>query len=180
MYRALFLLLISGSLTPSAPCQTGPPEEEQTMKAVLLEIRQLRQDLHAVAGAARKAQIVIYRLHFQQNALSRATERLDMVQAQITQMEYQKKYQTDQLRNLEDARDKAQDDEQKTQLEAAIKRTKEAVEECTAQQQELRLQASELEINVRSEQAKWDQLTAELDQIENSLDTATLQAAAKR
>ena len=55
---ALSLLLFS-STTPGQ----ATPTESPTLQALLAEIRQLRQDLQTSAIAARRAQILIYRLH---------------------------------------------------------------------------------------------------------------------
>jgi hypothetical protein len=49
------------------------PAESQTLQASLAEIRQLHQDLQTSAIAARRAQIIIYRLHVQEAAVAHAS-----------------------------------------------------------------------------------------------------------
>src|SRR6516162_5521055 len=51
--------------------------ESQTLEALLAEVHQLRQDLHAVATAGRRAQILIYRLYVQEAVVARAAKRFD-------------------------------------------------------------------------------------------------------
>jgi hypothetical protein len=63
---ALSLLLFSSSALGQAT-----PTESPTLQAVLAEIRQLRQDLQTSAIAARRARILIYRLHVQEAAAAR-------------------------------------------------------------------------------------------------------------
>jgi hypothetical protein len=75
---ALSLLLISSPALGQAT-----PTESQTLQAVLAEIRQLRRDLQTSAIAARKAQILIYRLHVQEVAVAHACQRLDEAKSSI-------------------------------------------------------------------------------------------------
>ena len=47
------------------------------MQALVAEVRQLRKDLQASNGNALKAQILLSRLQFQEEAVARASERLN-------------------------------------------------------------------------------------------------------
>ena len=97
MLQATFLSLCLFSFSSSAYCQ-DKERETRTMEAVLSEIRPLRQDLRAAAVATRKAQIVIYRLHVQQGVVRRATERLETAKNSLSQLESQKKCQTEEIK----------------------------------------------------------------------------------
>jgi chromosome segregation ATPase len=184
MFRAAMLFLAWTASSVPAQSQTSQPanqtDETRALEAVLSEIRQLRQDLQIAANAARKAQIIIYRLHYQQNALDRASERLENTQNNLFQVEQQRKYWENQLKSLREALEKADGEEQRKQLESGVAATDERLQECAVEEQELRIKASELEVAFHAEQAKWEQLTAELEQIENSIENVTLQAAEKR
>src|SRR6516162_6887439 len=69
---ALGLLLLSPRVFGQATST-----ESQTLEALLAEVHQLRQDLHAVATAGRRAQILIYRLYVQEAVVARAAKRFD-------------------------------------------------------------------------------------------------------
>jgi len=63
-------VLAFGLLVFSSPALgQATPAESPTLQAMLAEIRQLRQDLQTSAIAARRAQILIYRLHVQEAAV---------------------------------------------------------------------------------------------------------------
>jgi hypothetical protein len=65
-------ILALGFLLSSTLCfgQTTP-SESQTLQALLLEVRQLRQDLQTTTVAAQRAQILLYRLQGQEAAVAR-------------------------------------------------------------------------------------------------------------
>jgi len=164
-----------------APCQPQTSDAQtRTMEAVLSEIRQLRQDLQTAAFAARKAQIVIYRLHVQQGVLEQATSRLDNVKMEITQIENQKRYQTEQIKRFKEMKEQAENEEQKQQLEGNIAAFESNLQDWEPREQELQTQQIDLEAEVRVEQAKLARLDEQLDRLENALESASLQASAPR
>jgi chromosome segregation ATPase len=175
MLRATFLLLSLCFFSPSSPGQSTEPQT-RTMEAVLSEIRQLRQDLQTAAMATRKAQIVIYRLHVQAGMVERATERLENVKNELTQLESQKNYLVDQIKQFEETKDHTETEQQRKQYEGFITRFKANLESSAPREQELQAKQIELEADLRTEQAKWDRLQSELDRLENSLDSLALRA----
>lgn len=178
MLRATFVFLTLACLCLPARCQSSEPQS-RTLEAVLSEIRQLRQDLQTAVYAARKAQIVIYRLHLQAAVVERATERLDNSRNELSQMESQIQYQTAQIKRYEELKDAAESEQQKKQLDDYISGTRANLEIWIPQEQELRIKQSELEADLRTEQAKWRQLEDELDRLDNALENAALQASTR-
>ena len=71
MARSLVLMVSSLLLSSVAVCQSPACPEAQTMQSLLTEVHQLRQDLQTVSLAARKAQILIYRLYVQEAIVRR-------------------------------------------------------------------------------------------------------------
>jgi len=169
---ALSLLLFS-SPTPAQSTPTDSP----TLQALLTEIRQLRQDLLTSAIAARRAQILIYRLHVQEAAAARATQRLDEVKSSIEQFRAGRKYQEFQIKQYEDMRDQAKNAAQRRQFEDAIARLKAQMEAMVPQEQEVQMKETELEQQSRIEQAKLNQLQDELDRLDQAVMNAALHTA---
>ena len=169
---ALSLLLFS-STTPGQ----ATPTESPTLQALLAEIRQLRQDLQASAIAARRAQILIYRLHVQEAAVARATQRLDEAKSSIEQLRARRKYQEFQIKRYEDMRDRAENDAQRRQLEEAITEFKAQMEAFVPEEQEAQVRETELKQQSRIEQAKLDQLQDELDRLDQAVINAALHTA---
>jgi chromosome segregation ATPase len=179
MLRATFLFLSLVSFAPSSPGQSAEPQT-RAMEAVLSEIRQLRQDLQAAAVAARKAQIVIYRLHVQAEVVERATERLEGAKSELAQLGFQRKSLPEQIKQLEEMKDRAETEQKRKQLEDYITTSRANLEEMGAREQELQAKVFELEADFRAERAKWDRLQDELDRLENSLENSALQAGNRR
>lgn len=112
---ALGLLLLSPRVLGQATST-----ESQTLEALLAEVHQLRQDLHAVATAGRRAQILIYRLYVQEAVVARAAERFDQAKSAVDQFEARKKWGTLQLKEYEQGKDSARSPAERKQFEDAI------------------------------------------------------------
>lgn len=172
---ALGLLLLSPRVLGQATST-----ESQTLEALLAEVHQLRQDLHAVATAGRRAQILIYRLYVQEAVVARAAERFDQAKSAVDQFEARKKWETLQLKEYEEGKDSARSPAERKQLEDAISNLKSQIEAWTAEEQEAQAKKVEVAEQLRIEQAKLDQLQNELDQIDESVRNASYLILATR
>jgi chromosome segregation ATPase len=158
------LLLISA---PSALSQT-PPTDSQTLQAILAELRQLHHDLQASSAMAARAQIALYRLQRENEAVARAMQRVSDARSRVTQ--------------LEDARShKAQDIEQDRAManhsndrqnfeEVVLPRLKSELELLQKQEQQARAEQAEAEQQLRDEQIRLDGLNDLLDRYNNALE----------
>jgi chromosome segregation ATPase len=176
MLRPAFLALGFFLVPPSALGQTTPTES-QTLQALLTEVRQLRHDLQTSAIAARKAQIVIYRLHVQEAAVARASELLDETKAGLQQWRTQRSYQAVQIKRYEEMKDRTEDAAQRKQFDDEIADLRTQMEASVPEEQELQSKELELEQQLRIEQAKLDQLEGELDRLDQAVMNAALQMA---
>jgi len=166
---ALSLLLFS-----SPALGQGTPAEPSTLQALLTEIRQLRQDLQTSAIAARRAQILIYRLHAQEAAVAHASQRLDEAKSSIEQFRARRKYQELQIKQYEGMKDRAENAAQRQQFEDAIAELKAQMEAFLPDEQEAQMKETELEQQSRIEQAKLGQLQDELDRLDQAVMNAAL------
>jgi len=84
-------ILALGFLLSLTPCfgQTTP-SESQTLQALLLEVRQLRQDLQTMTIAVQRAQILLYRSQGQEAAVARASQRLDGARERLAAIQDQR------------------------------------------------------------------------------------------
>ena len=171
-------ILALGVLFFSSPALGQATQTESTtLQALLAEIRQLRQDLQTSAIAARRAQILIYRLHVQEAAVARASQRLDEAKSSIEQLRARRKYQEFQIKRYEDMKDRAENAAQRKQFEDAVTELKSQTEELVSEEQEVQMKETELEQQSRIEQAKLGQLQDELDRLDQAIMNATLRAA---
>lgn len=168
MLRTTYLVLALLLFSPCSFAQTTPAES-QTLLALLAEVHQLRQDLQTAATAARRAQILIYRLYAQEAAVERASQRFDEAKSALDQFQSQEKWQTLQIKEYEERRDRAENPAQRKQWDDAISNLKSQMDAWAAQEQEAQAKEIELEQQLRSEQAKLDQLQAELDQLDRAV-----------
>jgi len=172
-----FVLALSLLVFSSPALGQATPAESPTLQAMLAEIRQLRQDLQTSAIAARKAQILIYRLHVQEAAVAHASQRLDEAKSSAEQLQARRKYQEIQIKQYETLKDRAENAAQRQQFEDAIFELKAQTEASAVEEQEAHSKASELEQQSRIEQAKLDQLQDELDRLDRAVMNAVLHTA---
>src|SRR5258708_29002378 len=81
------LLVLSLLLSSTACFGQTTPGDSQTLQALLLEVRQLRQDLQTTTIAGQRAQILIYRLQGQEAAVTRAAQRLDEAREKLARIQ---------------------------------------------------------------------------------------------
>ena len=169
MIRSAVLSMLSFLLCFPAFSQ-NTEAERPTMETLLSEIRQLRHDLQTAAIAARRAQIVIYRLHEQTQAVDRASEIFENSKTALAQMQEQKEYQAAQIKRFEEMEDQAENEQQRAQFESTIARFKDQLEAWEQQEQDLRLKVSAQEADLRDEKAKQERLEQQLDQLDHDLE----------
>jgi chromosome segregation ATPase len=179
MLRISSVALVFLFFVPAAPCQKVDRESEP-LQALLSEIRQLRQDLQVAAIAARRAQIVIYRLHEQEMAVERATERLENANSALAQIQMQHKYNAENLKRLEENKDRFENEQERKQYTDEMSNIKDREEALQAQEQEWQLNQLELEQQLKIEQAKLQQLQDQLDRLDKDLENAALQASTRQ
>jgi chromosome segregation ATPase len=170
-------LVLSLLLFSSPALGQATPTESPTLLALLAEVRQLRHDLQTSAIAARKAQILIYRLHVQEEAAARASQRLEEAKSSIEQLRATRKYQEFQIKQYESMKDRSENDAQRKQFEDGITQLKAQMEAFASEEQEAQMKEMDLEQQSRTEQAKLGQLRDELDRLDQTVMNAALHVA---
>lgn len=168
--RTCFSLGLLFILSPAFGQAT--PTETQTLQALLVEVHQLRQDLQTAAAAARRAQILIYRLYAQESVVAHASQRLDEAKSMLDQFQNHKKWNVLQIKDYEDSRDSAENAMERKRLDDLISHLKSEMEGLATLEQEAQTKEMELAEQLRIEQAKLDRLQAELDQLDRAVMTA--------
>ena len=157
----------------SAFSQTTIRSDSETLRAILAELHQLRHDLQTTSAMAARAQIALYRLQREDEAVARANQRVTDARTKVMQ--------------LEDARHhKAQDIEQNKAManrdtspnaqqefeEVVLPRVKSELELLQKQEQQARAEQAETEQHLRDEQVKLEELNALLDRYNSALEQA--------
>ena len=171
MRQIYFLALFLCGISPTATFGQGTPSDLQTLRGLLSEVPELRQDLRASLGKIHIAQIPLSRLQMQEIAVSRASQHLDdsrsklsQVQAAIRREEEEVKYFGDPPNGERTARDE--------ELLSRVKSDLEASSNLERQRQTIEIEAEE---QLRTEQDKLTGLEAQLDEIVRTMGSRSQQ-----
>jgi len=141
------------------------------MQALVAEVRQLRKDLQASNGNALKAQILLYRLQFQGEAVMRATQHLNDARGMLADTQRRLKETSDNLKRfeeyLENNTESAAADRKQVQYE--VSRNKAELENLAAEEQQRQTAELQAEEQLRTEQAKLGELEDRVDRLEKDL-----------
>jgi hypothetical protein len=140
-------LFVLGLLLFSTPCfgQTTAADS-QTLQALLLEVRQLRQDLQTTTIAAQRAQILIYRLQGQEAAVARASQRLDEAREKLARTQDERKHVAADVKQHEDFISSTENPStQRKEVEGLLPRVKTRLESLENEEQQRQMQEIEAE-----------------------------------
>jgi hypothetical protein len=169
MHRSASLILIF--LLQAAALGQTTPKDSQTLQALLAEVRLLRHDLQTSNAMVARAQIALYRLQRQDEALSHAHQRLSDARLKIAQAEADKDKKAIQIQSAKLAAGHSEAPDAQTHFEEVVlPGLKSELETLQKQEQQARAQEAEAEQQVRDEQVKLDGLNDLLDRYNNALE----------
>ena len=164
MKTLCWLVLFAG------PCAVAQSNNDATLQALLVEVRQLRLALERSAVLTPKIQMTLQRMQFQQEALGRVSRELESVRSQLSSTAGEEAKAGTFISDLENRILQEQDAARRKQLETELKIAKSATEQQSATATQLRAREAELAGRLATEQAKWDELNDRLNAIERALD----------
>lgn len=170
-----FILVFTLLLTPTTSFgqSTSTSTDSQTLRALLREVRELRQELRAMTAASERAQILLSREQMQQAAVENAQKEEDAAKARTQQADERSRRLTMQIKYYsdEDNEDATPDPQQRQRIEqelASMKMQLEQVNSDNANTQSAEMQAKE---KLQIEQSKLSTIQQELDQLDRSLES---------
>jgi chromosome segregation ATPase len=166
MFRAAIAFIIA-----TAACAQTPSPDTQALQALVMEIRQLRQDLQATTLATQRVQIVLYRLQTETALATRASSRLDEARSSLGNLQSDKRTIADRLPQMEESVKSVQDPKERKNMEDAVVGTKMQLERMAADEQRLQSRAIDAETQFRTEQNKLADLQDQLDRLDKLLDS---------
>src|SRR2546421_12177899 len=131
-------LFVLGLLLSSTACfgQTTPTDS-QTLQALLLEVRHLRQDLQTTTIASQRAQILIHRLQGEEAAVARASQRLDEAREKLARIQDERKHVATDVKQQEDFISNTENPPtQRKELEGVLPRLKTRLESLENEEQQ--------------------------------------------
>ena len=158
-------------ISPAALGQTSSTDS-QTLQALLVEMRQLRQELRTATFAAQRVQILLYRLQIQEAAVERAQRRVDEARSALSQTQAEVRVAASSIKDTEDKVTNAQNPVEKKRQEDLLTKLKAYLESQENSAQQSQTKESEIEQELRTEQAKLNALQDQLDRLDRSLETS--------
>jgi hypothetical protein len=159
LHRTLFLAV---SLAGTAFGQAGAPAQQDTLQALLTEVRQLRQTL-----------VVIQRLAVQQQHVEALSRQLDQVREQIARSAQESNALAAALAaNGARLAKEQQSGAVRHDIEDEIKKVKVGMEEKAVLDQQQQARESQLAGQLQAEQAKLNELNDRLDGLERAMQPA--------
>jgi chromosome segregation ATPase len=169
--KRLSFLPVALLLVSTAYAQTNPNDPD-TLKALLTEVRQLRQDLRTTTVAAQRAQILVYRAQAQESVVRRMQERVDDTRSKLSQIQSEQRSRASSIKQVEEKRSQSETTtaEQK-ELEGFLAQIKQRFDADANKEQEAQAKLIESEEQLRLEQAKLGGLQEQLDRLEKTLES---------
>lgn len=175
MYRSTLLFL--GILVSSLACHSQARQDDsQTLRDLLSEVRQLRQDLQTTTIAAQRAQILIYRLQGQEAAVARSSQRLTEARDQLARVRDAREHTASEIKRDEELADNTENPPagaKRKELEAVLAQHKSRLESLQNEEQQKQAQEIDAEQQLRAEEDKLSNLHDQLDRLEKALANAS-------
>lgn len=160
----LGLLLVA----PRAFAQ-APPSDSQTLQALLVEVRQLRQDLQTHSADAYRMQILFFRIQTQQSVVARVAQRADDARAELAETQAARKKAEGNANDIKDQLEHTDNPAQQKDLEGMGRYYKQRLQELNEEEEQRQSKQIEAEEQLRIEQAKLDDFQSRLDEIDKVL-----------
>jgi hypothetical protein len=170
MRRAFLVTLLVFGI-PAATLAQATSSDQQTLQALLTELRELRQDLKTSLARVGTAQILLSRVQIQQTAVTRALRHLDDARSELAGAQDHRKHATVNMKRLEDALSAEENLAQQKNLRDMINHSKSELEDATAAEQQFQETEIEAEQQVRAEQDKLNAIENQLDELARQMGT---------
>jgi chromosome segregation ATPase len=156
---------------PAAFAQT-PPTDSQTLQALLSEVRQLRQQFQSYSAATQRTQILFFRIQTQQALVERASQRTEEARNKLAETQNERKRAEAFAKSAQDRLEHPDPGDDRKGLENQAAFYKQRLEDLPGEEQQRQAKLSDAEEQLRAEQAKLDDLNAQLDQLDKTLQKA--------
>lgn len=167
MQRLYFLTFVVFGVSATTFGQ-ATSSDSQTLRALLTEVRELRQVLQVSLVRIQSAQILLSRLQIQEVAVTRASQHLDDARSKLAEVQVVLKSEAAEVKHFED--DAPNAGENQAQVDQALKRAKSELEDSTNLEQQRQTTEIEAEQQLRTEQEKLNSLENQLDELVRNMD----------
>jgi chromosome segregation ATPase len=156
--------------TTDRPANAAQGENEQTIQALLNEVRQLRLAIQRSNLSAYHAQVIIERMRSQQQSVDRLADRLRGIRDQLDHGKMAQSEFQDLLKKIEGRLNLERDPDKRDDLEEQQETFKTRLGSLAQQETRLREVESQLAQQLQTEQAKLADLNEQLDALQRELE----------
>ena len=177
-----FLVLVASLCflgTASAQSETKP-ENDPTTKALLNEVRLLRQTLQNTGLNAYRSQILLERIKINNEQLVRLTAALNQTREQLEKTEATIPRHSEQIKVLETMSENEIDPVKRAQLDFEVKDLKRAVEVYKGQVVKLREREQQQAAQLQEQQSKLAELERRLENLEEQIENEVQRLKSER
>ncbi len=170
--RSTFSIVILIAISAAAFAQAAPTDS-QTLQALLAEVRQLRSDLQTSNAMAARAQVALYRLQRQDEAVARAAQRLGEARSNVARLETDRNNKALEIQQGRAATGHSDNPNARQGFEETVlPRLKSQLEMLQKQEQQARAEETEAQRQLQDEQTKLAGLNDLLDRYNTALEEA--------
>jgi chromosome segregation ATPase len=170
----IVVLLFCFCITQSVAGQSNkPPDDKETLQALLNEVsllRQAMQTLQRMSLDTYRSQLLVDRIRVNREDVRRLTTSLNETRDLLAKTQATIPQSIDRQKLLESQVQLEVDQNKRAQLEFEVRRTKESIEMYKAQLDPLREREQELSAQLNSEKIKLDELENRLDLLERAIE----------
>ncbi len=158
--------VIAGITISAAQTATPSGSTNSPIDQLLAEVRGLRAEVNQAASASVRAQLLVARLQLQEQRINVLAGQLAEVRRLITAAESGQTRMANQLKSLEDS---SRSENLVPEQQKDIEMMKAQLAQTQREEQQLRMQETELSIQLTVEQGRWIDFNARLDELERQL-----------
>lgn len=163
---AVTALVILGTTTGG---QTPQPPNQDTLGALLVEVRGLRSAIEQMASAGPSIQLAMGRLQLHEQRINTLVRRADVVRDALAAAHKRAAELRDRFGNLQRALEDSTEPVHRSAIEAELPMLKQDLARATAEIQRLQTEESEAAAQVSSEQARWAEINQRLEELDRVL-----------
>jgi predicted nucleic acid-binding Zn-ribbon protein len=173
-YRTFVVVLLCVVLGVTAfdrptRAQQSAPSSNDVMTALLQEVHGLRLAMEQSAALAPRVQLTLARLNIEEQRIAHLAAQFDRARQDLTNTSFSIRNMTDEVENLEKQLQTATDDKRRREFEMMIADNKTRLKVQAAAEDVARARENEAMQALSTEQNRWIELNARLDELERSL-----------
>jgi len=169
MHRS-WLVVLSLLIVSTLGFGQSASNDSQGMQALVAEVRQLRKDLQASNGNALKAQVLLFRLQVQETTVARVSQQLNEARGKLADTQRHRTEISERLKRLQDALDNTEiSPADRKQIQYEVSASKAELENLATEEQQRQTAELQAEEQLRTEQAKLNELEDRVDRLEKDL-----------